>query len=61
MANITEDQVRSLASACSYKDGWSILIGGSLNDGSMYLQLSVDETVGRCSVTRQPTAWKSGK
>ncbi|AUG87677.1 hypothetical protein [Vibrio phage VEN] len=61
MANITEDQVKSLVSQCSYKDGWEIITGGHLEDGSMFIQLSVSSEAGRCSVTKQPTAWKSGK
>lgn len=58
---ISKEQVMATVVACTYKEGWTILCKGSLDDGSLFIQVSVDESVGRCSVTGKPVAWKSGK
>ncbi|QYW05810.1 ribosome modulation factor-like domain-containing protein [Vibrio phage vB_VpaP_G1] len=58
---LTDALVMQIVSQCKYKPGWEIVSGGSLRDGTMYLQVSVDASVGRCSMTGLPAAWKSGK
>lgn len=58
---LTGHDVMTIVGRCSYKPGWRVDVHGDLFDGSMYLQVSVAEDVGRCSVSGKPTAWKSGK
>lgn len=58
---LTNTEVRAMVEHCSYKPGWVILLKGDFEIGEAYLQVSVDETVGRCSVTGKPTSWKGGK
>ncbi|BAV81006.1 hypothetical protein [Vibrio phage RYC] len=43
----------------TYKEGWSILF--NTEDERPYIQVAVDESVGRCSVSGKPAAWKGGK
>lgn len=58
---ITESDVKRVVEACTYKEGWTFLCVGNIEDGSMFLQVSVSEKVGRCSITGKPVAWKGGK
>lgn len=58
---ISKEQVIRTVLACTYKEGWTIRWSGNLEDGSMFLQVSVSEEVGRCSVSGEPAAWKGGK
>ena len=61
MARLTNQDVQTLVNQCSYKDGWSINLHGDFEKGEAYIQISVSKEVGRCSISRKPVAWKSGK
>ena len=58
---IIKEQVILTVLSCTYKEGWTINWSGDLADGSMFLQVSVSEEVGRCSISGKPVAWKGGK
>ncbi len=54
-------EAADIIGACTYKDGWEILLTGNFSGGSAVLQLSVSKDVGRDSMSGEPVAWKSGK
>lgn len=56
---LTLDDIKDIVSKVTYKDGWTIQVYEG--HGRSYIQVSVDASVGICSVSKQNTAWKSGK
>lgn len=55
---ITPKQVQDTIAACTYKPEWRIFAKGDLYTGKMFIQIEVQ---GVCSVSKKPTAWKTGK
>lgn len=56
MAKLTITEIQGIVAACTYKPGWEILLK---DDGErLYVQIAATTLD---SITKEPTAWKSGK
>lgn len=54
---MTLNEITQIVNAITYKDGWGIHCFTNINK-DIYIQISATTP---CSVTREPTHWKSGK
>lgn len=59
MCNNITIRIKNVISKIRYKSGWSFRIGEK--NGIAFIQVSVDKTVGRCSLTGEPVSWRGGK
>ncbi|ARB11239.1 hypothetical protein [Marinomonas phage CPP1m] len=56
---ITSQDVYDVVQHCAYKEGWRFIVNGSIEEGTLYLQIEVANA--RCSVSGLDVSWKSGK
>ena len=59
MKLLTLNDVLQIVGRCTYKPGWTFIVGQ--DDSRLYIQVHVDKSAGVCSVSKEPVEWKGGK